>query len=561
MPPAANRTSARRTGPAAGLRREFPGRPDQVPRARRFVAGALRTCPASEEAALVTSELVTNAILHSASGRGGTVAIAVTHRVGSILLAVTDQGGPWTADVGDDGLSGRGLLIVGALAYVWGVTGDDSGRVVWSEIACPAATPTDTTVAMAHALYALHPAAPASEPSTAQWGRQESARDSPAAPPRHHASQPVAGYDDAITECAGDNRMPGPEDHVIETDRPREAPIARENLQERLENLPRGHPSSPFRDDGTRKPPPPDLRPHELPLPDELPDPHPSTPPSESLTDAPDPIEPLTDEQYTDHVREVRTSLDQARAQGRATDEQHTIDQNNQVWSKERKEVQRPIVEDLYSHASDVPNERRAVIAGGLPGSGKSTILEQYVGIDKSEYLTVDPDRVKEEMATRGLIPQIDGLTPMEASDLAHEESSYIGKLLAHRAQADGKNLIWDITMSSRASAESRIESLRAAGYTHIEGIFVDITTRTSEARAEMRHRIGLEEFRSGKGNGGRLIPSDIIINHTDPEWGSCNRRNFEQIKDQFDSWSIFDNSVDGRAPTLTETSHAEEEQ
>jgi len=67
----------------------------------------------------------------------------------------------------------------------------------------------------------------------------------------------------------------------------------------------------------------------------------------------------------------------------------------------------------------------------------------------------------------------------MEASDLAHEESSHIAKILAQRAQASGKNLIWDITMSERSSAEYRIEKLRAAGYTRIEGVFVDIPLDT----------------------------------------------------------------------------------
>jgi hypothetical protein len=48
-------------------------------------------------------------------------------------------------------------------------------------------------------------------------------------------------------------------------DRPR--PWSREDLLQRLERLPRGHPSSPYHADGTRKPPLPDLRKLELPLP------------------------------------------------------------------------------------------------------------------------------------------------------------------------------------------------------------------------------------------------------------------------------------------------------
>ena len=75
--------------------------------------------------------------------------------------------------------------------------------------------------------------------------------------------------------------MPGPQDHLAEhgrlvdesrpreADHPYEARVRPDDLQARLERLPANHPSSPFRDDGTRKPPPPDLAKYELPLPDE----------------------------------------------------------------------------------------------------------------------------------------------------------------------------------------------------------------------------------------------------------------------------------------------------
>jgi hypothetical protein len=52
-------------------------------------------------------------------------------------------------------------------------------------------------------------------------------------------------------------------------DRPREAPALEADLTARSDRLPPGHPSSPYRDDGSRKPPPPDLTKYELPLPDE----------------------------------------------------------------------------------------------------------------------------------------------------------------------------------------------------------------------------------------------------------------------------------------------------
>jgi predicted kinase len=59
----------------------------------------------------------------------------------------------------------------------------------------------------------------------------------------------------------------------------------------------------------------------------------------------------------------------------------------------------------------------------------------------------VNPDEIKKEMAKRSMIPEVAGLSPMEASDLVHEESSHIAKQLALRAVPEGKNVIWDITI------------------------------------------------------------------------------------------------------------------
>lgn len=54
-----------------------------------------------------------------------------------------------------------------------------------------------------------------------------------------------------------------------QADLPQETRPEQADLPARLERLPVGHPSSPYRDDGSRKPPPPDLAQYELPLPDD----------------------------------------------------------------------------------------------------------------------------------------------------------------------------------------------------------------------------------------------------------------------------------------------------
>jgi hypothetical protein len=142
----------------------------------------------------------------------------------------------------------------------------------------------------------------------------------------------------------------------------------------------------------------------------------------------------------------------------------------------------------------------------------------------------------------------------MEASDLVHEESSYVARRLALRAQEDGKNIIWDITMSSRASTERRIDDLRGSDYTTISGIFVDIPIEVSATRADARHRKDQDAYEAGDGLGGRYIPPEVTAAQADTQWGSQNRKTFEELKTRFDQWARFDNGVDGHDPVMIET-------
>jgi anti-sigma regulatory factor (Ser/Thr protein kinase) len=123
----------------ASGRRTFPGRADQVARARRFVVAALDArSPLRDLAGLLVSEAVTNALLHSASGRDhGTFTIAYQLDSGCLRVEVHDGGAAGTPrqrvhDV--DSITGRGLDLFEALASRWGHRGDERGRVVWFEL-------------------------------------------------------------------------------------------------------------------------------------------------------------------------------------------------------------------------------------------------------------------------------------------------------------------------------------------------------------------------------------------------------------------------------------------
>jgi predicted kinase len=331
-------------------------------------------------------------------------------------------------------------------------------------------------------------------------------------------------------------------------------PAASRQLNDRLERLPPGHPSSPYEADGSRRQPIPRLRDldnytsgRDAEAPAEATGPEAPADEEQAI----DRGRPFTDAEWADHRDEVDNRLTESRATELSSDYLYTNDPDRRSWTQDRSNKQNQIINEIYDSAAHVPNGYQAIVAGGLTAAGKTTVLRDYAGIDRSQYLTINPDDIKEKLAERGLIPSIDGLSPMEASDLVHEESSYIARQLATRAQADGKNLIWDITMSSRASAERRIDDLRAAAYEHIEGIFVDIPVEVSASRADARHRDGEDDYRTGVGLGGRYIPPDVIFAQSDTTWGSKNRRTFEELKPEFNRWVVYDNSIDEGSPVL----------
>ncbi|WP_203872206.1 ATP-binding protein [Planomonospora parontospora] len=117
------------------MSRHFLGSTASVREARRFVTAFLNGWPIVEAAELIVSELATNAVRHSASGRfGGRFLVTIHVGRDRLWLAVLDEGGPRTPEVldGQEDEGGRGLLLVSTLADSWGVDGDEQGRTVWA---------------------------------------------------------------------------------------------------------------------------------------------------------------------------------------------------------------------------------------------------------------------------------------------------------------------------------------------------------------------------------------------------------------------------------------------
>jgi anti-sigma regulatory factor (Ser/Thr protein kinase) len=118
-------------------KRSFPRTLDSARRAREWVKviclGWQKDPNECDDLVLITSELVTNALLHGK----GRIGVNLTHSAQSIRVQVSDaghdpinMGAPTT-----DGTTGRGLSIVDALSERWGTRKNSHGHVVvWADV-------------------------------------------------------------------------------------------------------------------------------------------------------------------------------------------------------------------------------------------------------------------------------------------------------------------------------------------------------------------------------------------------------------------------------------------
>jgi anti-sigma regulatory factor (Ser/Thr protein kinase) len=110
--------------------------PAAVPAARRFVEtrcgiwGVDREATAS--AALVTSELVTNAVRHAHTP----IEVSLKKARGELMISVADASTlqPKIPPTELDRVGGLGLVLVAELSKRWGTSVIDSGKTVWAVI-------------------------------------------------------------------------------------------------------------------------------------------------------------------------------------------------------------------------------------------------------------------------------------------------------------------------------------------------------------------------------------------------------------------------------------------
>lgn len=139
-----------RAAPASGRTADasrtvrVPWRTSSVAQVRRAIVEDLEQRDVSalvvDEAEIVASELVSNAIRHARPLADGTLRVHWKVKAGVVEVEVTDGGSDTTPRPAPRTVwasSGRGLRIVRSLAHEWGVAEDRHGSTVWASLGGP----------------------------------------------------------------------------------------------------------------------------------------------------------------------------------------------------------------------------------------------------------------------------------------------------------------------------------------------------------------------------------------------------------------------------------------
>ncbi|MFF3885821.1 SpoIIE family protein phosphatase, partial [Streptomyces sp. NPDC001914] len=119
-------------GPLATVNTDLAAVPESVPEGRAFLSKALTAwdcAPAADDARLLLSEILTNAVQHAQ----GPISLHLCRSATDLTVEVSDRSPhlPQPRTAGEDEESGRGLILVRTLADNWGVRPTDAGKTTW----------------------------------------------------------------------------------------------------------------------------------------------------------------------------------------------------------------------------------------------------------------------------------------------------------------------------------------------------------------------------------------------------------------------------------------------
>jgi predicted ABC-type ATPase len=233
----------------------------------------------------------------------------------------------------------------------------------------------------------------------------------------------------------------------------------------------------------------------------------------------------LTKEQAIEAINKARSQVE---------DETHTKDlySVDGVYIPERQRIHDEIVASFVK-ASETPGQPTLFITGGLPGSGKSSMLKmpEYKGY-KEKYNIIDSDEIKEILAKR------DGLLGVGTkASIYHSESDDIANEIVRQTISNRHNIGIDATMKSVGKMERLIKELTGVGY-RVEIAFADLPLGKAIERATGRFL-----------GGGRFVDPLYIATHDHK-----NHESYDKLRPMADVAMRWDTDVPfGASPILIE--------
>lgn len=127
----------------------------------------------------------------------------------------------------------------------------------------------------------------------------------------------------------------------------------------------------------------------------------------------------------------------------------------------------------------------KAILLGGQPGAGKSTLAQVAVRELSSQggSVVIDADRMRERNPDFKRLSIDD---PLNAADRTHKEAGQWAVRLTEQAMAGKRNLVVDGTMRDPVSIRDLTERLKRNGYT-VEARVMAVHPEVSLARAQLR--------------------------------------------------------------------------
>lgn len=263
---------------------------------------------------------------------------------------------------------------------------------------------------------------------------------------------------------------------------------------------------------------------------------------------------PIPQEFMEDRKTLINEVVARGLASGLDTESKYTFinAQNEKEYTPERQKLHAIIISEILENAKNIPNEGKVLWTGGVMAAGKTYVLETKMkGLANNYVSSLNPDEIKIQMAKMGMMPKVEGLTPMEVQSLAHNEASYLTRKITTIFSKEKKNILLDGTLRNYDAVSNVITNMKSDGYEikNTTVVFVEADKVSTSTRALSRYKEGLDNYTiHGKGYGGRYVAQEAIESMYEESGKSATLTNARKLYANgfFSSAQFYSNGSDG---------------